>query len=731
MLDRVRFTTLDDPMEAEPLPPVEPPVAEGGEPCVREGETVWKIARAARASVLVDGAGYFGALREALKQAKDNVLIAGWDLDSRMKLVGESGTAEDGLPETLVEFLSALVTRNPALRIRLLLWDYSMVFALERELLPIYSFLWNTPPQIEICLDDALPFGASHHQKIVVIDDRVAFSGGLDLTGRRWDTSEHLPEQPLRLDPGGNPYGAFHDVQMVVDGEAAAALGELLRERWRRAACEKLPPVRPVEGSDPWPQAVEADFTQVGIGIARTLPAHEREPIVREVEALFFEMIDRAERCLYLENQFFTCRRTTARILARMRERPELEAMVVMPMGYRSWFEHRAMGVGRERVMRMVDEAGLGGRFRFVYPEVGPHQPEDEAEAGRVMVHSKVTIVDDTLMRIGSANLCNRSMGFDSECDLVVEAADAGEREGIAAVRNRLLGEHVGRAPEEVGRIIETQGLLAVLDQPGAHRRLAPVPCDPEATELPLPMIDALADPVEPLYEDVMLAPPPRRWRKIAFALAALAAIGALVMAWSYSPFSEPDRMIAAFERLSNAPWAPALVVGAFVLAGLVAFPVTLLILATVAVFDGWAGAVIAACGALASALVTYGIGRAIGQRVVRRFIGPRINRIRRSLTNRGVLAVTTVRLVPAAPFSIVNLVSGAIGIPFLDYLFGTLLGLAPGLIVMTALGKQIVGLLSNPSLGAVALFSGFVVLWIALSLSLQFLVNRLRPAAN
>ncbi|MFD2031953.1 hypothetical protein ACFSKM_19615 [Ancylobacter dichloromethanicus] len=138
---------------------------------LKTGRNVWRVADAGRARVLVDGADYFGALRAAMREARETIHIAGWDLDSRMRLVGESGTAEDGLPETLAAFLSALVARNPRLRIRLLLWDYSVMFALERELTPVFSFLWATPKQIELCLDDALPLGASHHQKIVVIDD--------------------------------------------------------------------------------------------------------------------------------------------------------------------------------------------------------------------------------------------------------------------------------------------------------------------------------------------------------------------------------------------------------------------------------------------------------------------------------------------------------------------------------------------------------------------------------
>ena len=86
--------------------------------------------------------------------------------------------------------------RRPELLIHVLVWDYSILYASERELFPTASVRWGTPRQIRFCLDDDLPFGASQHQKIVVVDDAVAFSGGLDLTTRRWDTRAHRLDDP-------------------------------------------------------------------------------------------------------------------------------------------------------------------------------------------------------------------------------------------------------------------------------------------------------------------------------------------------------------------------------------------------------------------------------------------------------------------------------------------------------------------------------------------------------
>src|SRR5919109_2038065 len=202
----------------------------------RPGRNVWRVATAERAAVLIDAAAYFGALREALLQAQHSVYIIGWDVDSRTPLVGPSGEPEDQLPRELGPFLTALVERRPELKINILLWDYSLFFTSERQAMPAFALRWRTPPQIDLCLDDAIPLGSSHHQKIVVVDEALAFSGGLDLTVRRWDSSDHNPANPHRVDPGGHPYNGFHDVQMMVDGDAARAVTELARERWSRAA---------------------------------------------------------------------------------------------------------------------------------------------------------------------------------------------------------------------------------------------------------------------------------------------------------------------------------------------------------------------------------------------------------------------------------------------------------------------------------------------------------------
>jgi phosphatidylserine/phosphatidylglycerophosphate/cardiolipin synthase-like enzyme len=150
-------------------------------------------------AVLNDAAEYFAALRDVLLRAERQVYILGWDIHSETDLLGPSGRVDDGLPVRLGPFLNALVQLQPALRINILTWDFAALYAAEREWNSAKKFTTNSNGRIRFCLDACLPLGSAQHQKIVVVDNAIAFVGGLDLTIRRWDTSEHRLDHPFAV----------------------------------------------------------------------------------------------------------------------------------------------------------------------------------------------------------------------------------------------------------------------------------------------------------------------------------------------------------------------------------------------------------------------------------------------------------------------------------------------------------------------------------------------------
>lgn len=694
---------------------------------------VWRIERAGRFATLIDAASFFGAVRQAALRARDSILIIGWDIDSRTRLVGERGEPDDTLPAELGAFLGALVGRRPGLKVRLLLWDYSILYASEREPFPLMALQWKTPPGVTFSFDDEVPPGASQHQKIIVIDGCLAFSGGLDLTIRRWDTNKHEIANPWRIDPAGKPYRPFHDVQAMVDGAAAQALSQIAEARWRRVTGEETPVLHCNE-QDPWPAAVRPDFRDVAVGISRTCPVMDDGREVREVERLFLDAIDAAEQSIYIENQFFTSTLVAERLAKRMREVPHLQVLLVGPQTYESWVEARTMRNGRIRFMRTFAEAELQDRIKLVSPHV-----EDKYRSTDTMIHSKVMVIDDKLLRIGSANINNRSMGTDTECDLTIEASSPHEREGITAVRNRLIADHTGLTPVEVGQSWQSNSdLLAACKFSARGHSLRLVDDGEPDPEEMARYIESIADPERPVpVEDLLSLElygrkarfPAARALKI---LIALAIVFGLALAWNVTPMSAyldskmVERTIAGF---ASSPWTPVYVTAAFVLGGLLEFPLILLIAGTAAALGPVLGFACAAAGSLASAVVTYFIGAWLGRRNLESLLGPRLHRIRSRVQRSGVLAVTAIRLVPIAPFTVVNMVAGASGIAFSHYIIGTALGLLPGLVMLSAMGGQIMDIILRPTLAGVLLLVAGIASWILLVLGAQVLVARQRGA--
>lgn len=292
------------------------------------------------------------------------------------------------------------------------------------------------------------------------------------MTSDRWDTPEHLPHDPRRRRPTGRPYGPWHDVTMVMEGEVAVALGELGRERWRAAGGRQIRPCR-IQEASPWPDGLEAEFENVEIGIARTAAQYGKAPQVCEIERLFIEQIRRARRFVYAETQYFASRAIAEVICQRLLEPDPPEFLVVNPLTAHGWLEQVAMDTARVELVQTLQGADHAGRFRIYYPVASDGTP--------IYVHAKLMIVDDEILRVGSANMNNRSMGLDSECDVFIDTArPANVHVGpqIRSLRLRLLAEHCGLPQEIVAEGVERYGSMAAmidaLSVSGKH--LVPLP---------------------------------------------------------------------------------------------------------------------------------------------------------------------------------------------------------------------------------------------------------------
>ena len=301
---------------------------------------------------------------------------------------------------------------------------------------------------MKFVLDGKLPIGACHHQKMIVVDDAIAFCGGGDIGPDRWDTPEHLDDNPRREKTrrDNKCFDSRHEVMGLVDGAAAAALGELFRDRWRRATGETLDACPPVRNPN-WPGKIAAGVRRHRCRAYRA-PARPGATIreVRENEALHVASIRAAKACIYMENQYFTSPLIAAELAKRLAEPDGPEVVTDLDRAFAELLrpgDHGPHPAGLHPDAASQPTATAASRPTARSPRLGR----------TIIVHAKLTIIDDVLLRIGSANINNRSMGFDTECDLSLEAAGSGSaanRAEITRLRNRLLAHWLGCAEQPI-----------------------------------------------------------------------------------------------------------------------------------------------------------------------------------------------------------------------------------------------------------------------------------------
>jgi len=455
---------------------------------IKVGRNAWRRVHADDTGVLVDAADYYHAVYWAISRAQSHVLMSGWQFDSGVPLL-RGADVPPGADVRFLKFLDSLCRRRPELRVYLLAWDFHLIFAGEREWLQRVIFHWMTSPNLRFRFADHPAAGGSHHQKFVVVDGGLAFLGGMDVCEARWDDRRHLADNPLRLSHG-RPQKPYHDVQAWLAGrETARALEDLFSERWR---CAGGPPLelRPADRPE---VPVRASLPMGGttVALSRTDPQPDGHTI-REVEHLFEDAIAAADRLIYVETQYLSSRRMREALVRRMGAlgRPRPEIVIVVNEQAEALKEELAVGLRQARNLEVLrDTASRTGSSLGCYFSLcdGVHET-----FRATYIHSKLMIVDDRFLTIGSANLTNRSMGLDSELHVAWEHEGEDGRlvDTIRNVRVSLLTEHAGLSTADAAGLHAIEGLVARLDtladRGGARlqRHRAPTPAQHAAMQL-------------------------------------------------------------------------------------------------------------------------------------------------------------------------------------------------------------------------------------------------------
>ena len=418
-----------------------------------------------RVTPLVDGECFFAALAEALAQAQAYVYGVGWCLTPQIPL--KRHNLQEMVQTRLLTLLSDTARRVP---VRILLWSGAPVLfqPTTRGTEAVQQALADQASgDIQCRLDHSAHFSHCHHQKAIVIDGRIAFVGGMDLTtfqGDRWDTPRH----PLRAGPN------WHDVQVRIEGEAAADVEQNFRQRWLAATGDGDLPHREPAWEESW---------QTPVQIVRTIPPGVYPFAPRGefgIHHAYTRALRQAQRLIYLENQYLWSPDIVDALIAAMNKQhaEPFRIVIVLPARAYSGKWDNDQHVAK---LRAVD-AGRG--IVSVYcpytsgPSIGVH-----AFAYRpIYVHAKVAIIDDEWLTVGSANLNNRGLITDSEINAVVRDPELARNLRIA-----LWAEHLALPREQVaqadpidlvdhqwaGRAAENAQIIRRADRPlvcAAHR---------------------------------------------------------------------------------------------------------------------------------------------------------------------------------------------------------------------------------------------------------------------
>jgi len=665
-------------------------------------------AHASRCSVVIDCAPYYKAVYEAIQKARQSVFIVGWDIDSRIELLRGDDKPDKDQSYTIADVLRRKAEDNPQIQIYLLKWASSFIYAKERESLPVLKWRFKTPSNVHFCMDGAILSGASQHQKIIVIDDQIAFSGGMDIALGRWDTREHLAENPLRSDPSGD-YGPYRDIQMLVDGQAAEELAKLARWRWHRAAGYHPLKVENT-GKDVWPDSVPVDFEDIQVNIVQTFPEMADTKEKREVESALMEHVSKAEHFIYIENQFLTYLPLARAINRQLHAKPDLKVMMVSSYGPQGTLEKEVMWQGRIAFRKIVEEGIDNDRIQMLYPVCLDKNGEDHD----MHIHSKFMVVDDKILQVGSANLNGRSMGVDAECDLFVTGKTQEQKKRISEIRDTLIAEHSEVSNGRALRPIDDQRFEdKAIGQ--FTRKLG----DPDRPFLP----DEF-DPGSYKSEEIPM------WQKILYrSVWVILALIVFVGVWHL--FRQPEVIDWIKNFVSNllagerkGIFGISFIIGTYVVLTSLSFPLTVLIGLTASVYGPVLGFVYALMGSMVSIIVQFFIGFLAGQKFLRKLMGTKLQKIDEKLEKADVHQVAFLRMLPIAPFGLINLAAGVSSVLFIPFILGSFLGLLPGTAALAILGDSLASVIMDLSLGNAVYFAFAVTLWIALIWGTQILVK-------
>lgn len=630
--------------------------------------------------LFVGGKSYFADLKQSLNKAKKSVLICGWSLNLKTVMDDKGTMIKDilfGLPESV--------------DIKILIWDYIIFYVADRDPFLPFKVAARNKKNISFERFDFHPVMSSMHSKMAVVDDEVLYLGGIDIDLHRRDGPYNLARDSSRKEIDGSPYQPFRDYMFKFQGESALYFSNIFRQLWVSQKNQRSE-ILPGRGSP----------REGNVYFARTVPKFKNNPKDYSSFHLHKWLIQAAKEYIYIENQYLTSDKIVDLLINRLAERDGPEVVIVVSYGKMPVLEKISMGALLTESAKKLLKSDPWKRLKIYALKSGPNGPF-------VKVHSKLVLVDDTYVKIGSSNINNRSMRFDYELDVLYSGPKTME------FKSQILSTLLG-----TGENVETEGsLIAVFEE--AKKR------NGKLVELKqiLQEESAFAEYKDYLPLDKKEMTFFERAGQIFVEKAALKKInskilaGALILAliiagalWVdvENAKDNMDRFILWLE-VSNGYVLMGIFFFGYLALGSIFFPLNAYIFLCGAYFDTFEAIALAMGGAVGSASISYGVG-AVFKTEVRESKIEKVNQLKRLLKKNSLKTLIFLRMVPVAPFPLVNLVCGKFGVPFSRYFTGTLLGVAPGSFVLIFMEKRLLDFLKAPDLSGFLLLAGLAALF-------------------
>lgn len=636
---------------------------------------------------------YYETFYKAAKKAEKRICIAGWHFhyDTRL-IINEDKTV------VLLDFLKELTEEKPNLNIYISIWDASIIYDMHREIPKAKKEFANVKNVHFQLVSDDTPI-SSVHEKYVVIDDYLTLISGMDLTKERWDTREHKPHDERRM-AYGKEYPPYFDISAVITGKVSQTFGSFFQKRWHHYGGDELKDISPNQFS----LDIEPHFTNIDIDIIRTqTPSDVELSPLSEIKESYINAIKSAKKYIFIENQYFGSETIQDLIIEQLENQKDLEVIVIVSDYPSGKIEEITLTQQNHLFLKRLKNFEHSDRILVAACHIKNWQE-------KIHLHSKLLVVDDNFITLGSANVANRSFNYDAEINISFTSDDKETMQNIMLER---IAEYLQIPAKKIKESWDKHNSLikAVEENNNQDYKLKAI--EPKLND------NLLSNTASSLALDFANPGGKKESTKVFYTLmhrvsniifnritasAIVIAVLGLVVFSVYTSYGievkEYFYRIEEFAKNSPEIVSFGLVVLLYIVLTLMFIPLVVPITGSVVVFGLIKGSIYSLISLLIAGSIYYLAGRiAAKNKTIDNIPYSNIRNTLKVLKKHSIIAVIMTRFLPSGPFVMVNFFTGAVKIPYKNFILGSFIGLLPGLVSFITLGHSVKNLIEETNL--------------------------------